>query len=644
MFDLFRNREKIRKYGMGGILVLVSASMLLYLVPSYNTGSSASDPVVVQIAGVPITEVEVRRLIRNQTKGRQIPSEIIPNYVPQLIEEMITERAMAYEASKLGLQVTDKDLSDTIRQMYSNLFPDGKFVGKEIYAAMLAQQNLTIEEFEADLKRQLLITRLRDIALEGTVVSPAEIEQEYRKKNDQIKLQYVKLTQDKYKKEAEPSAQDLQDYFKANAVRYQIPEKKNLVVLVADQAKIEQSINPTDAELQAAYNQNLANYRLPERVHARHILLMTQGKPAADEPKIKAKAEDLLKQLKAGADFAELAKNNSDDTGSAAKGGDLDWVTRGQMVPEFEQATFSLQPGQISGLVKTQYGYHIIQVLAHEQARVKPFSEVKDELAKQYKQQRASDRLQQISDTAQAALQKDKDHPDKVAADLGMQLVRTDTVDLSKAVPEVAGNADFDQSLSGLKAGDVSQPVALGGNKLVLAEVTGITPGRPATLDEVKSQVHDALVSNKLMYLVQDKAKQLADAAKANGGDLAKAAKAMGLEAKTTEPFKRQATVEGLGPASYVEEAFNVPVGTVLNPIPMAEGTAVVKLIEHDSADMSKLPEQRAGIRDQIKSEKARERNTMFEAGLVDELTRQGVIKPHNDVIKRIIASFRSAS
>jgi peptidyl-prolyl cis-trans isomerase D len=644
MFDLFRNREKTKKYMMGGILLMVSASMLLYLVPNYNNGSSGvNDQIVAQIAGEQITESEAHRAIQQQTKGRQIPTEIIPNYVPQIIDQMITERALEYEAHKLGMEVSDAEVADTLRSNFPNLFPDGKFVGKEIYAAMLAQQGTTIPEFETDMKRQMLISKLREVAIEGSIVSPKEIEEEFRKKNGEIQLQYVKVTGDKYKKEAEPAAEEMQQYYTTNIGRYTKPEGKDLVILVADGAKIEQTLNP-DAELQVAYNQNQANFRVPERIHERHILLMTQGKPAGDEPKIKAKAEDLVKQLRAGADFAELAKKYSEDTGSAAKGGDLDWVTRGQMVPEFEKASFSLKPMAISDPVKTQYGYHIIQVLAHEDARLKPFAEVKDELAKQWKEQRVNDIMQRISDKAQAALQKDPDHPEKVAADLGMEVVRAAGVTPGQAVPGVGINQDFDQSIASLKKGDVSQPVSLSANKLALAEVTGIVPARPSSFDEVKNAIHDAMVSARLAMQVRDHAKQLMDAAKANGGDLAQAAKAMGLEVKTSELFKRDATVDGLGSANYFDLAFNSPVGTVLEPVPMPDATVVARVAQRADADLSKLAEQRDQIREKLKGDKARERSTMFENGLVDALTRQGVVKMHQDAITRLIASFRGNS
>jgi len=643
MFDLF-NSQKAKKYVMGGILVLVSLSMLLYLVPNYNTGTGANDVVVAKIGSVEITEAEARRSIQTQTRGQRIPAEIIPNYVPQMIETMVNDRAMEYEAHKLGLEVSDQDVADYLRQNFANLFPDGKFVGKDVYAAMLAQQGVTIDGFEADLKRTMLIGKLREVAIEGSIVTPAEIEKEYRKKFDQVQLQYVKVSQDKYKKEVEPSADDMQQYFKTNGAQYQDPETKSLVILVADGARIEQSLNTTDADLMALYNQNQATFRTPEHVNVRHILLMTQGKPAGDESKIKAKAEDLVKQLRAGADFVEMAKKNSEDPGSKDKGGEYDNVVRGQMDPAFEKAAFTQKPMVISDPVKSVYGYHIIQVLTHEDARLKPFAEVKDDLAKQFKQARVADTIQKVSDKAQAALAKDPDHPEKVAADLGMEVFHAEGVLPGQPVPGVGPSADFDAAIAALKKGEVSQAVSPAPNRVAVAEVTGIVPAHPAKFEEVKTQVHDAMVNTRLAKAVRDKSKELFDAAKANGGDLAKAAKAMGLDVKTTDLFKRQATVDGLGSANYFDEAFTSPAGTVLNPVPMPEATVVAKVVQHADADMSKLAENRGQIVESLKGDKARERNTIFEAGLLAELQRKGVVKLHPDVVARIVASFHSGS
>ncbi|HEX8984557.1 MAG TPA: peptidylprolyl isomerase, partial [Bryobacteraceae bacterium] len=596
--------------------------------------------IVAEIGKETLTVPEVQNQIQNLMRGRQIPPALLPTYVPMLINDMVMERTLAYEAQRLGLRVTDKDLAEAIKQIAPNLFPDGKFVGKEAYGALLAQQNITIERFESDLRRQILASRLRDVAIEGTVVSPFEIEQTYRKNNEKIKAEYVKLTQDKYRNEVQPSLEDMQTYYKTNATSYTIPEKRDLAILIADQAKIAQTVTPSDADLQRAYSQNVNQFRTPERVKVRHILLKTTDKPAAEEPKIKAQAESLLKQIRSGGNFADLAKKYSEDPVSAAKGGELDWVARGQTVPEFEKAAFTLKPGQTGDLVKTQYGYHILQVEAHEEGRLRPFNEVKDELAAQWKKQRVGQLMEAISDKAQTELQKNPDNPEKVAADFNVQLVRATGLEPGKPAPEVGMNADFEQSISGLKKGEVSQPVALPGDKIALALVTNVIPSRPATFDEVKDQVRDRLVQNRLPMALQQHARELADKAKSMGS-LAKAAKALGLEVKNTGDVTRASNVEGLGPAMYIQEAFPKPDGSIVGPISLQDGSTVVQVLGHIAPDMSQLEAQRAGIRDQIKGQKARDRNSLFEAGLKEQLVKEGKVKIHQDVINRLVGNYR---
>ena len=592
MFDLFRSRDKAVRILLGALLLLVAFSMLTYLVPNYSNGSSSSDVVIAEIGKDSITLAETQRLIQATIRGRQLPVEILPTYIPQMVDQMVTERAMAMEAERLGLQVSDADVADSIRQMVPSLFPDGKFVGKEAYAAMLAQQNMTIDQFETDLKRQVMITRLRDIAMEGTIVTQTEIEAAFRKKNEKLKIEFVHLTADKYKGESQPTAEEMQAFYKANGSRYTVPEKKNLTVLVADQAKLEATLNPTDADLQRLYSQNQEAFRTPERVKARHILLKTQGKPATEEAAIKAKGENLLKQIKSGADFAKLAKENSEDPGSGANGGDLgDWITHGQMVPEFDKAIFALKVGETSDLVKTMYGYHIVQTLARQDAGVRTFAEVKGELAAQWKKQRVNDLMQQASDKAQSALQKDPAHPEKVAADYGMQAARVDNYSAGTTVPELGASGEFDQAVAALKKGEVSQPVT-SGTKMALAVVNDVIPAHPSSFEEVQNQIRDEIVHNRSVAAVQKHANELLEKAKAMGGDLAKAAKSMGLDTKTSNDFDRAGNIEGIGMASYVSEGFSRPDGTVFGPMSVPDGgTIVAKVISHSGADLSQLPE-----------------------------------------------------
>jgi len=641
MFDLFRSRDKAVRIMLGGLLLLVALSMLTYLVPSYNTGAGSSDIVVAEIGKDVITIPEVQQVVQMNLKRRQLPAEIMPHYVPQFVNSMVTERALAYEAHRLGFKISDAELAAAIRATLPQLFQKGNF-SKEEYAATLAQQNFTIEQFETDMARQLLVTKMRDIALEGIIVTPQEIEQEYQKRHDKVKIEYVKVSPDKLQAEVQVTPEELRKAYEGTKSLYQVPEKRSLGILLIDQAKLEQSIQPTDADLLRAYNANRDTYRTPETVDIRHILLTTTDKTPQEEAAIKTKAEALLKQARAkGADFAELARKNSQDPGSAAKGGEYDGVVRGQMVPEFEKAAFALKPGQISDLVKTQYGYHIIQLLKHQDPRLKPFDEVKPQLAAEYQKQRVNELMQQTSDKVQAALTKDPQHPEKVAADLGVQYIKADSFGTGDAVPGIGANHEFEEAVSSLKKGEVSQQVLVPGNKYALAVCTAVIPAHPSAFEDVRDKVRDALMKDRVNRLVDQKAGELAEKTRSMGGDLERAAKAMGFEVKTSNEVDRNGAIEGLGSASMLPDAFAKPAGTIFGPSGISNGRVVGKVVEKIPADPAGLAAERTVIRDQIKSQKGQSRNTLFEEGVREALIKEGKVKIHQDVVDRLIAGYR---
>jgi hypothetical protein len=281
-------------------------------------------------------------------------------------------------------------------------------------------------------------------------------------------------------------------------------------------------------------------------------------------------------------------------------------------------------------------------LLGHEQAQLKPFSEVKPQLEAEFKKQRVNDLMQQMSDKAQAALTKDPLHPEKVAADLGVQYAKAENAGPGDPLPEVGVNKEFEDAVSSLKKGDVTPPVLLTGNtKIAIGVCIGDTPAHPAGFEEVKSKVQDALIKDKLNKLIDQKATQLVEKARADGGDLAAAAKSMGLEVKTSEAVDRAGAIEGLGSAGMLPDAFAKPVGSIIGPNGIAADTKVVaKVVEKVAADPSGLAGQRLAIRDQIKTEKGRARNSLFEEGVRDALTKEGKIKVHQDVIDRLLASY----
>jgi peptidyl-prolyl cis-trans isomerase D len=640
MFDLFRSRDKAVRFFLSALLLIVALSMVTYLIPSYGSGDRGTDGVLAKIGKDTVTMREAQLAIQAQLRGRTVPPDLISLYIPRIVDEIITQRSLVYEATRLGLTVTDEETQNAIRGAIPQLFQDGKFVGREAYEALLAQQNLSIPEFEAEMQRQVLINRLRIIAIEGTVVSPPEIEREYRRRYDKVKIQYVKISPDKLKAEAQVTPTEIKEFHDKNPNAFPVPEKKSMDLVILDQAKLEQSINPSDADLHRLYDSDRERFRTPERVQVRHILLKTTGKSPEEDVKIKATAEDLLKQIKSGGDFAELARKNSEDPGSATKGGDLGWIARGQTVKPFEDTAFSLKPKEISGLVKTEYGYHILQVLDHEQAHQRTFDEVRAQLSEEFRKQRASQVMQDLPDRLQTALRKDP--PAKVASDMNLAPpVTVENVSAGDPIPDVGVNKDFEQSLAGLQKGAVSQPVALPPNRIVMAVVTKVTPTHPASLEEAQGRIRQMLESQKLQQLVTKRANELVAKAQAMNGDLEKAAKSLGLEVKSPDAFSRQGAVEGLGQAGFVGQAFDKPERAIFGPLPLSDGQVVGKVISHLPADMSQFEAQRIGLRDELKSKKARERVDLFDAGLREQLIKEGKVKIYQDVVNRLVASYR---
>ncbi len=640
MFDLFRSSDKGKKYFLSGLLLLVALSMVTYLIPSYGSGDRSPDTVIAQIGKDTVTQRDAQLAIQNILHGKSIPPNLVSLYVPQIIDQLITERILVYEAGRLGFKISEDDTFNAIHLAHQELFPEGKFVGRDAYAAALAQQNMTIEEYESDMARQVLITRLKEVAIEGTVVTSAEIEQEFRRRNEKVNVAYVKLSPEKLKSEVQITPAEMKEYFTRNPASFPMPEKKSLAILIVDQARLEQSIHPTEAVLRRVYLNDQDKFRTPERVQVRHILLKTTDKAGAEVDKVKARAEELLKQIKGGADFAELARKNSDDPGSAPKGGDLGWLVRGQTVKPFEDAAFSLKPKEISGVVKTEYGYHILQVMDHQQAHLRTFEEVAAQLGDEVRKQSVSQMMQDLTDRAEAGLKKDA--PEKVAKDLGLAPpIIVQNVAPGDPLPEIGVNKDFEQSLTGLKKGDVSQAVAVTPVRNAVAVVTNIIPTHPATFEEAQARIKQALEQQKVIELVNKRGDDLVAKTKAMNGDLEKAAKALGLEVKKPPAFDRRGAVEALGQATYISEAFSKPDGAIVGPLSVPDGKVVVKVLSHVPADISTFAAQRPLLRDELKSKKARERDQLFEAGLREQLIKEGKVKIHEDVVNRLVANYR---
>jgi peptidyl-prolyl cis-trans isomerase D len=644
MFDLFRSREKNVRWLLGALLGLVALSMVVTLVPNYGGmgGGSADQTIVAEIGDEVITTADVRMALSRASRAGSIPRGLEQVYAPMVVQQMIAERAVAFQAGRLGMEVSEEELASAIQMYIPQLFQGGKFAGKEIYSAYLQQMNTTIPEFERDLRKQILLQRIESLALEGIIVTPAQVEDDFRKRNEKIKVAYFQLSPDKYKSQVTATPDEISANFAQNRATYTIPEKRDYLFYVIDQQKVAASLTVNESDLRRAYADQRERFRVPERVHVRHILLKTTDKPQNEVQAIRKRIDDLLKQAKGGADFAALAQKNSDDTASAVKGGDIDWITRGQTVPEFEKAAFTLKPGQISDVITTVYGFHILKVEQKEQPHMRGFDEVKGELQTEVQQARASEKVQSLGDEIRAALGKSAAEAEKLAAANDIKGVTVQKVGLQDELPGIGRNAQFSEAVSGLKKGGVTPTVAVSPTQLAVALVLEVYPSRPAELAEVLEKVKSAIIDGKAKKLLADKTKEAAEKIKA-GGDLAAVAKALGAEVKTTSTeFSRDGAAEGLGAAVQIEGAFSKKVGESAGPFNLTGGTCFVKVLARTEADMTRLADQRDSIVNSLKSQAGRDRRELFTDGLVDTLVKQKKIKIHDDNIKRLVAAYRS--
>ena len=370
----------------------------------------------------------------------------------------------------------------------------------------------------------------------------------------------------------------------------------------------------------------------------RHILFMTQGKPDDVKKAQMAKAQGVLKQLRGGADFADLARKNSEDPGSAPKGGDLGYIVRGQTVPEFEKTAFNAKVNDISEIITTEYGYHIIQVQEKQAARVVPFEEVKNQIATELKKQGVGEKMQKLADDAHAALVKNPASAADVAKQFGLELV-TAATSQGEAIPNVGVAPEIDGALSTMKPKDVSAPLMLKGDRTAIVVFNERIPSKPAEFADVESKVREVFVTRDAQLLASNAAKTFAEKLKA-GGDIEALAKADKLDAVTSE-FGVNDSVEGLGPAGLVIDAFLKPIGTVMGPAPIEGRDVVYKVTGRDAPNLKDYENERATQLGELKQQKSRDEYDLLLDSVMTQMRADKKLVVHQDTLKKLAASYR---
>jgi peptidyl-prolyl cis-trans isomerase D len=642
MFDLFRSREKSVRILLGVLLVMVAASMLIYLIPGGPTSgtSAGGENVIAAVGDQKITTIDLERAVQRITRGQSnLPKGVLAMYVPTLVNQMIESKAMAYKAKELGLNISDQELGDRIQSEVAPAL-GGKF-DLQVYQSALAQQGMTVADFEREQREALLGARLENAEMQSLIVSDQDARAEYERKNLKIGLQYLQFDSKEFASKVKKDPATLKSYFDKNRALFRTAEKRSLDLIVGTTADFMQAANVTDQQLQQQYQENIDSYRTPERVRVRHILIKTQGKPKEEAAKLKAKAEDVLKQLQHGGDFAELAKKNSDDTGSAVKGGELGWISRGQTVPNFEKTAFALKPGETSGLIETEYGFHIIQSEEKQSAHTQTFDEVKPQLLLDAKKQIATDNLRKAFESAHSEIGRAPAQAEAIAKKDNLKFFKIDNMASGTAMPEVNTLPELMNAIFAATKGsvtDVSNIEAQG--KSAFAVVTDITPPHDADYASVQADVLKKYVDTESERLAQEAAKAATERAR-KGESLEAIGKGYGIQAKTAAPFTVDGAAEGIGSASLLSAAFKDKVGDIVGPVSSASGQFVCRVSERIPADMNQYAQNKEATVQSLKQQRQAIQQPLFRDSVVSDLRRRGKIKINQANLNRIMSSYQ---
>jgi peptidyl-prolyl cis-trans isomerase D len=639
------------KMALGGILLVICGSMVVTLIPgglgSDVLGAAPGKGVVAKVDGDDVTADEVRQTARQmlqqqmQQANPQTMAMLLPYFSQRAAEQLIRREALIAEAGRLGMKATPQEIQDELQhgRYAATFFPGGNFIGQAEYENLLGNYNLTPAKFEDSVGKDIMLSKLQALISGSVAVSDAEIRAQFIKQNSKVKFEYAVLKQDDLRKGLHPSDVELKAFYDSHKNQYanSIPEKRKVKYAVVDVSKAASNVQISHDDLVAYYDQHRDQYRTPEQVKVSHILIKTpvpgpDGK--IDEKGVtdaQHRAEDLLKQIKGGANFEELAKKYSEDPGSAKEGGSLGFIGKGRTVPEFEKAAFSLPKGQISDLVKSSYGFHIIRVDDKQEAHMKTLDEVKDEIEPVLKQQKA----QQIAQKQAEKLlsQAKAEGLDAAASSEKIPVINSDFFGRKDMLPGLGPATQFMDAV--FSAVDKAPPdMAATSQGFVVYQLQGIQPASTPTFEEIRSKVEDEFKNERSSALLTQKTQELSDRAKADH-DLKKAAKELGATVKTSDFVLPDGQVPDIGSMSGAAAvAFAMKPGEISGPINSGGNGAVLSVLETQQPTDADFAAKRDQIRDSLVQGKQQELFQLFVSNIREQMEKSGKIKINQDEMK----------
>ncbi len=639
MIRFLQTKGRFQKILLVGFLSIVCIMMVVTLVPGGVLGDfggrGVSANAIAKVNGQDVTIQEVDEVAHNMMQRQHIPEQFKPYILPQAVDAVIMRKVYLGEAKRLGLEATDEDLRYEMQRggLSAALYPNGKFIGADAYRDLVANQfNLSVPQFEEELRNELTLRKLRAVIGAGVFVSNAEVHDAFVKLKTKVKFDYAVLGAADLEKTVSVDDSELRAFYEKNQQQFAntIPEQRKIKFVVVDPARLPNAAKVSNDELQAYYRQHAAEFRVPESVKVRHILIKLplpgpDGKVDAKQAEAaKTKAQDVLNQLHKGGDFAALAKKYSDDTATAKDGGSVGQLVQGSgTAPEIEKVAFGLGKGQVSDLIPTSYGFEIIRVddkvAAHARSLEEVRSEIEPIVAAEKNQKLAGQLAQTVENQA-------KSHGlEKAAASNGLQVQESGYFTRNDSLPGIGASPQFGDAVFAMKANaaPASIPLARG---FAVAMVTDVKPAATPSFEQVKDRIAVELKQQKAQAMLGQKLQELSEKARASH-NLREAAKAVGATVKTSDLVTPDGQVPDLGQvASSAPQIFSMKPGDISEAINLGQKGAVVALLEKQEPTDAEFDAVKDQIKAQLLERKRSEAEEVFIASLRDRLEKEGRI------------------
>lgn len=607
MLDRMRRHKGWLKWSLGIVVVTFVA---LYIPSCFiaNSGvGAAPGDTIATVDGRKILVSSFTRAYNQQAQamrsayGEQFNEQMLQQLGmgPRILDQLINDEAILVEAERVGIRISDEELRQRILT-FPAFQENGQFIGWDRYQQFLRMQRppMRPEEFEREIRKQLVGEKLQALVTGWVHVSDADVEQEYMRRNQKVKLELAVFTADRFRAAIQPTEDEIKARFESNKEQYRLPEKRRVRYLAVDANALKGSMTATAQEVEALYQRNQSMYSTPEQVRASHILLKTEGK---DEAAVRKQAESVLARVKAGGDFAALAKQYSEDEASKAQGGDLDYFGRGAMVKEFDDVVWNLKPGDVTqDLVKTQFGFHIIKLVDRKAAATRTINDVRLQLEDQIKTEKAQAEATKKADDLAAGIQSPADL-DRVAREQSLAVGDSGLFSRDEPLAGLGYAPAVTAKAFELEVGKVSEKLQTS-QGFAWITVVEIKPSALPALDEVRTQVRDDVIRLKAVDVARTRADAMAKVARSN---FSAAAKSAGVEVKTTELITRGSALPEVGVNQTVEDAvFALKQGETTGPIATDNAVVVAKVVERQEPKPGEFTTAKATLADELKQQR----------------------------------------